>query len=109
MFIRDRVTPETEEDRDPSVFYMEKELENFIIKNWDKTELGHKYDLIEEDGEIVSQQYITDIGKIDRQNKDKETEQYAVMALKRNQTSDETIGQLTRYMGWIDEKKSPKQ
>lgn len=101
--------PETEEERDHSVFYMEKELENFIIKNWDKTELGNKYDLIEEAGELVSQQYVTEIGKIDILVKDKATGEYVVIELKRDQTSDDTIGQLTRYMGWIGEKKSPKK
>lgn len=94
---------------DKSLFYMEKELENFIITNWDKTELGKDYDLIEEDGEVVSQQYSTDIGKIDILARDKKTKQYVVIELKRNQTSDDTIGQLTRYMGWIEEKKSPEK
>ena len=87
-------------------FYMEKELENFLIKNWDKTELGKKYDLIEEDGNLVSQQYLTDIGKIDILVKDKKTNQYVVIELKRSQTSDDTIGQLLRYMGWLEEKKT---
>jgi 5-methylcytosine-specific restriction protein B len=47
------------------LFYMEKQLEDFIISNWEKTEFGKKYDLIYEDGELVSQQYRTDIGPID--------------------------------------------
>ena len=44
---------------------MEKQLEDFIIENWDKTEFGKKYDLIYEDGELISQQFPTTIGKID--------------------------------------------
>lgn len=87
-------------------FYMEKELENFLIKNWDKTELGKKYDLIEEEGNLVSQQYQTDIGKIDILVKDKNTNQYVVIELKRSQTSDDTIGQLARYMGWLETHKT---
>lgn len=47
------------------LFYMEKQLEDFIIANWDKTEFGRQYDLIYEDGELLSQQYRTDIGPID--------------------------------------------
>ena len=27
------------------LFYMEKQLEDFIIANWDQTEFGKKYDL----------------------------------------------------------------
>jgi hypothetical protein len=88
------------------LFYMESQLEDFLIENWDKTELGHKYDLIVEDGELVSQQYPTDIGRIDILAKDKESNRLVVIELKRNQTSDDTVGQLTRYMGWIEEKKT---
>lgn len=94
------------ESVDKSLFYMEKELENFLITNWDKTELGKDLELIEENGEVVSQQYPTDIGKIDILVRDKKTKQYVVIELKRNQTSDDTVGQLTRYMGWLEEKKT---
>jgi len=89
-------------------FYMEKQLEDFIVHNWGKTELGKKYDLIIEDGELISQQYKTDIGSIDILARDKETESYVVIELKKNQTSDDTIGQLARHMGWTMDKKGDK-
>lgn len=92
-----------------SSFYMEKELENFLIANWDRTELADEYELIEEDGEMVSQQYKTDIGRIDILVQDKKTGQYVVIELKKNQTSDDTVGQLTRYMGWFEEHKTNGQ
>ena len=88
------------------LFYMEKQLEDFIIENWDKTEFGTKYNLIYEDGELISQQYQTDIGKIDILAKDKLTNSYVVIELKKNQTSDDTVGQLARYMGWIKKNKN---
>ena len=87
------------------LFYMEKQLEDFIIANWDKTEFGKKYDLIYEDGVLLSQQYPTTIGKIDILAIDKKTKNYVVIELKKNQTSDDTVGQLSRYMGWIKEHK----
>ena len=87
-------------------FYMEKHLEEFIISNWDETELGAKYELIYEDGDLKSQQYKTGIGPIDILAKDKETGSYVVIELKKNQTSDDTVGQITRYMGWIKENKN---
>lgn len=90
------------------LFYMEKQLEDFIIHNWDNTELGKKYDLIIEEGELLSQQYRTDIGPIDILVKDKQTKSYVVIELKRNQTSDDTVGQLARYMGWVKEHKKDK-
>ena len=87
------------------LFYMEKQLEDFIIENWENTEFGKKYDLIYEDGELISQQFQTSIGKIDILAKDKIKNNFVVIELKKNQTSDETIGQLARYMGWIKKNK----
>jgi len=92
-------------DYSQGIFYMEKQLEDFLIYNWEKTELGKKYDLIIEEGVLVSQQYKTDIGLIDILATEKESKHYVVIELKKNQTSDETIGQLARYMGWISENK----
>ena len=63
------------------LFYMEKQLEDFIIENWDKTEFGKKYDLIKEEGELISQQFKTDIGFIDILAKDKKTKNYVVIEL----------------------------
>lgn len=87
------------------LFYMEKQLEDFIICNWDNIDLGKKYDLIIEEGELISQQFATNIGRIDILARDKVAKDYVVIELKRNQTSDDTIGQLARYMGWIKENK----
>ena len=83
------------------LFYMESQLEDFIINNWQSTELGKKYDLIYENGDLISKQYKTDIGIIDILVKDKKDKNHVVIELKRNQTSDDTFGQLTRYMGWV--------
>lgn len=94
------------ENTDPSLFYMESQLEDFLIENWDRTELGSKYDLIEENGELVSQQYRTGIGRIDILAKEKNSDQLVVIELKKNQTSDDTVGQLARYMGWLEANKT---
>ena len=91
---------------DVALFYMESQLEDFLIENWDKTELGKRYDLIVEDGDLKSQQYRTGIGVIDILVQEKESKQLVVIELKKNQTSDDTIGQLTRYMGWLEEHKT---
>ena len=87
------------------LFYMEQQLEDFIIENWNETEFGKNYDLIYEEGDLKSQQYMTDIGRIDILAIDKKKGNYVVIELKRNQTSDDTVGQILRYMGWIQEKK----
>jgi len=90
------------------LFYMEKQLEDFIIHNWDNTELGKRYNLIIEDGELLSQQYPTNIGYIDILVRDKKSNSFVVIELKKNQTSDDTVGQVTRYMGWISDNKGDK-
>ena len=86
------------------LFYLESQLEDFLIENWNETEFGQKYDLIFEDGELKSQQFKTDIGRIDILAKRKSNNSFVVLELKRNQTSDDTVGQVTRYMGWIQDK-----
>tara|TARA_X000000950_G_scaffold154734_1_gene189835 strand:- start:1231 stop:2160 length:930 start_codon:yes stop_codon:yes gene_type:complete len=83
------------------LFYMENQLEDFIISNWKNTELGKKYDLIYEEGELKSKQYRTEIGIIDILAFDNKNNCHVVIELKRNQTSDDTVGQLMRYMGWV--------
>jgi Endonuclease NucS/MrcB-like, N-terminal domain len=86
------------------LFYMEKQLEDFIIENWENTQLGQQMDLIYEEGILKSQQFKTGIGPIDILAKDKKTGAHVVIELKKNQTSDDTVGQIARYMGWIKEK-----
>ena len=85
------------------LFYMEKQLEEFIIENWNESEFGKSLELLYEDGLLKSQQYRTDIGIIDILAKDKATGSYVVIELKRNQSSDDTVGQVLRYMGWVTE------
>lgn len=82
-------------------FSLEKHLEDFLLRNWESTDLGKKFELIEEEGDIVSPQYRTDVGNIDLLVRDKETKQFVVIELKKGQTSDDTVGQLARYMGWV--------
>lgn len=85
------------------LFYMEQQLEDFIIENWENTELGKKYDLIIKDGNLMSQQYQTTIGRIDILATDKVSKNHVVIELKKSQSSDDTIGQICRYMGWVRE------
>lgn len=98
------ITPELSS----GLFYMEKQLEDFLIQNWPNTELGKRFELIIEEGEMKSQQYRTDVGPIDILAKDKENGDYVIIELKKNHTSDDTVGQLTRYMGWVKNKYNDK-
>ena len=50
---------------DASAFALEKHLEDFLVENWSQTELGKEFDIFEEEGERVGQQYPTDTGPLD--------------------------------------------
>lgn len=88
---------------DPSVFALEKHLEDFLVQNWKQTELGKKYDIFEEDGELVGQQYPSDTGPIDILAVSKDKKTLLVVELKKGRVSDNVIGQLQRYMGYVKE------
>lgn len=86
---------------DPSVFALEKHLEDFLVQNWGKTILGKKYDIYEVDGEVVGQQYPTDTGNIDILAISKNRKEVLVIELKRGRASDVVVGQIQRYMGYV--------
>lgn len=85
-------------------FGLERHLHDFLRDNWDRTELGKTWTLEIEDGELESgYEYPTGIGKIDLLARDRNGNNLLVIELKRDQTSDETVGQVLRYMGWVEE------
>jgi len=86
---------------DPSVFALEKHLEEFLIANWNSCELNKNYDLFEEDGEVIGQQYPTDTGFIDILAVSKDRKEILVIELKKGRASDAVVGQIQRYMGYI--------
>ncbi len=93
------VTDETVED--PSAFALEKHLEDFLVQNWLQTELGKDYDIFEEDGEKVGQQYPTDTGPLDILAVKKDKTELLVVELKKGRASDVVVGQVLRYMGYV--------
>lgn len=88
---------------DPTVFALEQHLEEFLVKNWSQTELGKHYDIFKEDGELVGQQYPTDTGNIDILAISKDQKTLLVVELKKGRASDNVIGQIQRYMGYVKE------
>jgi restriction system protein len=92
-------TDETVED--PSVFALEEHLEEFLLKNWSHTDLGRKFDIFQEDGELVGQQYETDTGPIDILAISKDKTELLVVELKKGRASDSVVGQIQRYMGYV--------
>lgn len=99
-------TDETIED--PSVFALEKHLEDFLVQNWKFTDLGKKYDIYSEEGELVGQQYPSDTGPIDILAISKDKKELLVVELKKGRISDMVVGQLQRYMGYVKEELAEK-
>jgi restriction system protein len=93
---------------DPSVFALEKHLEDFLVKNWKQTELGKNYIIFEEDGEPVGQQYPSDTGPIDILAVSKDKKELLVVELKKGMASDHVVGQIQRYMGYVLEELAEK-
>ena len=94
-------TDETVED--PSAFAMEKHLEDFLVMNWSQTELGKNYNIYEEEGEKVGQQYPTDTGPMDILAIKKDKSELLIVELKKGRASDAVVGQTLRYMGYAAE------
>jgi restriction system protein len=93
---------------DPAAFAMEKHLEDFLVQNWAHTDLGKEYDVYEEDGERVGQQYATDTGPIDILAISKDKKRLLVLELKKGRASDVVVGQAMRYMGYVKEELAEK-
>jgi restriction system protein len=88
---------------DPSVFALEKHLEDFLVANWSQTELAANYDIFEEEGELVGQQYPSDTGPLDILAVSKDKRTLLVIELKKGRASDAVVGQIQRYMGYVKE------
>jgi len=86
---------------DPSVFALEKHLEEFLVANWSQTLLGRTHDIYTEDGEIIGQQYPSDTGPIDILAISKDRKELLVVELKKGRACDNVVGQIQRYMGYV--------
>jgi len=86
---------------DPEMqFQWEKELENFMVRNWERINLEKGLKLYEdEDGEI-GQQFPTDSGAIDILAVDKDNN-FVVIELKKGRSDEKVVGQILHYMGWV--------
>lgn len=88
---------------DPLAFAMEKHLEDFLVRNWNQTELSRDFAIYEEDGDPVGQQYSTDAGDIDILAVSHDRKRLLVVELKRGRATDVVVGQTLRYMGYVTE------
>jgi restriction system protein len=92
--------PEPSEAIDQSAFVLEKYLEDFIVCNFDTIFKG-KLQVYEDDEGGDGQQYVTDIGPIDILARERGSDSFVVIELKKGRPSDQVVGQILRYMGWV--------
>lgn len=88
---------------EPANFALEKHLEDFLVENWKYTLLGRRFNIFEDEGEKVGQQYQTDTGPIDILAVSKDNKTLLVVELKKGRASDVVVGQTLRYMGYVKE------
>lgn len=90
-------------------FPLEEHLRRFLVDNWENLPLGKNYELLVEDGEVVGELYKTrEVGEIDILARDRKTDDWVIIELKRGQSSDAVVGQTLRYMGWAQKNKVEK-
>jgi len=75
----------------------ERDIEEYYFKNIH--ELDPNLSILSEP--TSGRQFPTHIGPIDLLCKDKSTDEYVIIELKRGHTNDEVVGQILRYMGWV--------
>lgn len=85
-------------------FGLERQLQDFLWDNWDQTELGQEWKRYTEAGDERSgYEHICKIGRIDILAQHRKRNEWLVIELKRGQSSDDTLGQTLRYMGWVQQ------
>lgn len=85
---------------DPNAFVLEKYLEDFVVSNFDTIFKG-QLKIYEDTEGNEGQQYATDIGPIDILAFDQSSRSFVVIELKKGRPSDQVVGQVLRYMGWV--------
>ena len=92
------LTVEASEQR----FRLERHLHDFLVTNWEQTELGREWTIYSEPGdELAGYEYPTGVGRIDILARHQERPAWLVVELKRDRAADQTLGQVLRYIGWI--------
>jgi hypothetical protein len=92
----------TQADQRGDSFALERQLEEFLLENWEQTPLAKDWSIFESpDDPEAGNQFPTDVGPIDILAVDKTQRRFLVIELKRNQSTHETVGQALKYVGWV--------
>ena len=92
---------EITEDSVSIQFSLEKKMEYFMIRNFDKIFKGELEIYYDAETGKNGNQFHTSAGFIDILATDKKTGDFVVIELKRGRESRDVAGQITSYMGWV--------
>jgi len=84
----------------PGEFVLEKYLEDFVVSNF-PTIFKSNLELYRDPEGNDGQQYQTEVGPIDILAVDPKSKSFVVIELKKGRPSDQVVGQVLRYMGWV--------
>ena len=79
---------------------LEQYLEDFIVEQWDTLPWAEELEYLDR------QLTCGEIGDLDILARDRTTDDFVVIELKRDRPERQVVGQLTSYMGWIAEHKA---
>ncbi|HEY0171241.1 MAG TPA: endonuclease NucS domain-containing protein [Pyrinomonadaceae bacterium] len=85
-----------------SQFALETHLEEFLVRNWKHIDFGADLILYAMD-EQSGRQFPAGAWSIDFLCTDKSSGDFVVIELKRGRSSDSAVGQVLRYIGWVNE------
>jgi len=88
----------------PGRFAVERHLHDYMFDNWPRLGLATDWDIFARDGVAdAGYEFRTPVGRIDLLARHKRESRWLVIELKRDKSSDATVGQVLRYMGWVKE------
>lgn len=81
----------------------EDSLQNYISNNWEEIPFGEDWKIYNRSLFSKGKYNTREIGEIDLLAKHKTMPKWLIIELKKDHSSDATVGQTLRYMGWVKE------
>ena len=83
-------------------FALERHLHDYLFDHWENLSLANEWDIYSSPGDPqAGYEFSTPIGRIDLLARHKTEPRWLVIELKRHASSDQVVGQVLRYIGWI--------
>ncbi|MDP8240694.1 MAG: endonuclease NucS [Candidatus Hatepunaea meridiana] len=90
---------------DIHTFKDEDEMQKYFSNNWDNL-FGQEWDIEKQDAKLTGKYTAGEAGEIDILAKHKDDQRWLIIELKVKRSSDDVVGQLLRYMGWVRKHKA---